>query len=65
MKYNPVIKSLPEAIVAYVRMIVPSYDYYFQIIPKMGVEMERLGAGVPSRNTVSISTMMVNIRKVT
>ncbi len=25
-------------------MIVPSYDYYFQIIPKMGVEMERLGA---------------------
>lgn len=44
MKYNPVIKSLPEVIVASMRIIAPSYDYYFEIIPKMGDEMRRLGA---------------------
>lgn len=44
MKYNPVIKSLPEVIVASMRFIAPNYDYYFEIIPKMGDEMRRLGA---------------------
>ena len=44
MKYDPVIKSLPEVIVASMRMIAPDYDYYFHIIPKMGIEMNRLGA---------------------
>ncbi|QVK18174.1 MerR family transcriptional regulator [Mycoplasmatota bacterium] len=44
MKYNPVIKSLPEVIVASMRMISPSYNYYFEVIPKMGEEMRRLGA---------------------
>jgi len=44
MKYNPVLRALPEVIVASMRMIAPSYDYYFDIIPKMGDEMRRLGA---------------------
>jgi DNA-binding transcriptional MerR regulator len=42
--YNPIIKSLPEVIVASMRFIAESYDSYFDIIPKMGVEMNRLGA---------------------
>ena len=44
MKYNPVIKTLPECIVASMRFTAPSYDSYFEIIPKMGEEMEKLGA---------------------
>lgn len=44
MKYEPIIKSLPEVIVASMRFIAPSYDSYFDIIPKMGDEMRRQGA---------------------
>jgi len=44
MDYNPVIRSLPQVIVASMRMIAPSYDHYFHTIPKMGDEMRRLGA---------------------
>ena len=44
MKYNPVIKSLPEAIVASMRFKAKSYDEYFDIIPKMGEEMGKAGA---------------------
>lgn len=44
MKYNPIIKSLPECIVASMRFKAESYDSYFDRIPKMGKEMERLGA---------------------
>jgi len=44
MTYTPVIRSLPEVIVASMRMIAPNYDYYFDIIPKMGEEMKRQGA---------------------
>lgn len=44
MIYHPVIKSLPECIVASIRFIAPNYNYYFDIIPKMGKEMHRLGA---------------------
>lgn len=44
MKYNPVIKSLPEVIVASMRFIAQSYDVYFDIIPKMGEEMKKAGA---------------------
>jgi DNA-binding transcriptional MerR regulator len=39
--YNPIIKSLPEVIVASMRTVVPSYDTYFDIVPKMGEEMEK------------------------
>lgn len=44
MNYTPVIRSLPEVIVASMRFIAPNYDYYFDIIPKMGKEMKRQGA---------------------
>ncbi|WP_113671656.1 MerR family transcriptional regulator [Vallitalea guaymasensis] len=44
MKYDPVIKSLPEVIVASMRIVAPNYAYYFKIIPEMGKEMERLEA---------------------
>ncbi|RSK25840.1 MerR family transcriptional regulator [Bacillus sp. HMF5848] len=44
MKYNPVIKSLPEVIVASMRFIAKSYDEYFDVIPKMGEEMVKAGA---------------------
>ena len=44
MEYEPIIKSLPEVIVASMRFIAPNYDYYFDIIPKMGDEMRRQGA---------------------
>ncbi len=44
MKYTPVIRSLPEVIVASMQFIAPSTDYYFDIIPKMGKEMGRQGA---------------------
>lgn len=42
--YNPIIKSLPEVIVASMRQIFPSYNSYFELIPKMGDEMRRVGA---------------------
>lgn len=44
MDYTPIIKSLPEVIVASMTFIAPSYDTYFDIIPKMGDEMRRQGA---------------------
>lgn len=44
MNYSPVIRSLPEVIVASMRLIAPNYNYYFDIIPKMGNEMRRQGA---------------------
>lgn len=42
--YNPIIKSLPEVIVASMRMIFPSYNSYFELIPQMGDEMRKQGA---------------------
>jgi DNA-binding transcriptional MerR regulator len=44
MAYHPVLKPLSECIVASMRFIAPSYDSYFEKIPKMGEEMKRLGA---------------------
>lgn len=44
MNYNPAVKSLPGCIVATMRFMAPNYDSYFDIIPKMGDEMRRLGA---------------------
>lgn len=46
MKYSPIIKELPGVIAASMRTIVPTYDTYFDIVPKMGVEMGRQGAVV-------------------
>ncbi|KAF0092076.1 MAG: MerR family transcriptional regulator [Fusobacteria bacterium] len=39
MTYSPVIKQTPECIIYSKRMIVPNYDSYFQIIPKIGEEV--------------------------
>lgn len=36
MEYNPIIKKLPSCIVYYKEMVVPDYDSYFQLIPKIG-----------------------------
>ncbi|WDV44147.1 MerR family transcriptional regulator [Clostridiaceae bacterium M8S5] len=44
IKYNPVVRSLPRVNVASMRFIASSYDEYFEIIPKMGLEMRRKGA---------------------
>jgi DNA-binding transcriptional MerR regulator len=44
MNYSPIIKKLPHAIIASMRTIVPSYNTYFDIVPKMGEEMIRQGA---------------------
>lgn len=38
------IKSLPEVIVASMRTTVPGYDTFFDIVPKMGEHMRRVGA---------------------
>lgn len=39
MNYSPIIKVTPECIIYSKRMIVPNYDSYFQIIPKIGEEV--------------------------
>ncbi len=44
MNYTAIIKELPNVIVASMRVTVPSYDTYFDIIPKMGEEMTKQGA---------------------
>lgn len=44
MTYHPVLRSLPEVIVASMRFNAKNYDEYFDRIPKMGIEMGRLGA---------------------
>ncbi len=44
MEANINIKSLPKVIAASMRTIVPGYDTYFDIVPKMGEYMESVGA---------------------
>ena len=44
MKYNPIIKTLPEVIVASMRIKTQSYGEFFYVIPQMGKEMEKAGA---------------------
>jgi len=44
MKYTTLIKELPEVTVASMRTNVPSYNTYFDIVPKMGEEMKKQGA---------------------
>lgn len=43
MEYHVILKELPEVIVASMRTTMPDYDALFDIVPPMGVEMERLG----------------------
>ncbi len=44
MSYEVVIKELPEVIVASMREVIPSYDTYFDIVPKKGEYMKSVGA---------------------
>lgn len=44
MNAQVTIKPLPEVIVASMRTVVPGYDTYFDIIPKMGDYMRSVGA---------------------
>ncbi|MBI9099876.1 MAG: MerR family transcriptional regulator [Spirochaetaceae bacterium] len=44
MSYTPILKELPRVIVASMRTTIPSYDTYFDVVPKMGEEMGRQGA---------------------
>ncbi len=44
MTYSPIIKKLPEVIVASMRTIIPSYNTYFDLVPRMGEEMKKKGA---------------------
>lgn len=44
MKGEVVIRELPEVVVASMRTTVPSYDTFFEIVPKMGEYMNRVGA---------------------
>ncbi|MFW6035407.1 MAG: MerR family transcriptional regulator [Halothermotrichaceae bacterium] len=41
MSYEVVLKELPEVIVYSKRMVIPDYDYYFKVIPKIGEEVSR------------------------
>lgn len=40
MIYQVVLKELPEVIVYSKRMVIPNYDAYFEIIPKIGQEVK-------------------------
>lgn len=44
MKTEITIKELPEVIVASMRTVVPGYETYFDIVPKMGEYMASVGA---------------------
>lgn len=41
MNYSAVLKELPECIVYSKRMVIPSYNSYFQLIPAIGEEVKR------------------------
>jgi DNA-binding transcriptional MerR regulator len=40
MEYQAIIKDLPECIVYSKRLVVPSYDSYFEVIPAIGEEVK-------------------------
>ncbi len=44
MNYAPIVKELPRVNVASMRSTIASYGAYFDIVPKMGEEMNRQGA---------------------
>ena len=41
MKYDVILKTLPEVIVASMRTTIPNYDAYYKIYPEMGEYMEQ------------------------
>jgi DNA-binding transcriptional MerR regulator len=46
MRYQVVVKDLPACIVYSRRMVVESYDSYFEVIPKIGEECARANPGL-------------------
>lgn len=46
MSYEVALKELPEVIVYSKRMVIPNYDYYFQIVPQIGEEVTRANPGL-------------------
>ncbi len=42
MNYEVALKELPEVIVYSVRMVIPDYNYYFEIIPRIGKEVSKV-----------------------
>lgn len=46
MKYEVVLKELPEVIVYSKRMVIPSYDSYFELIPQIGKEISDANPGL-------------------
>ena len=49
MEYQVVVKDLPRVIVFSKRMIVPSYDSYFDVIPRIGEEVVAANPGLRCR----------------
>lgn len=41
MNYEVALKELPEVIVYSKRVVIPDYNYYFEIIPKIGKEVKK------------------------
>lgn len=41
MNYQGIVKQTPECIVYSKRMVIPSYDAYFQVIPEIGEEVKK------------------------
>lgn len=46
MDYQVALKELPEVIVYSKRMVIPDYNAYFEIIPKIGEEMTQANPGL-------------------
>lgn len=49
MNYQAIIKELPECIVYYKKMTIPSYDSYFQLIPAIGEEIAKANPDLKCR----------------
>ncbi len=46
MNYEVALKELPEVIVYSKRMVIPDYDYYFEVIPKIGQAVSEANPGL-------------------
>ena len=46
MSYEVALKELPEVLVYSKRMVIPNYDYYFEIIPRIGQEVAEANPGI-------------------
>lgn len=46
MNYDVVVKELPQVLVYSLRTVVPNYDHYFQLMPKIGAEVTKANPGL-------------------